>query len=270
MDSNASPCVPRRRPLRLARPTLAVVVLIGCAADRPGSAVDWNSPRMLEIEREWRSLEDAYDTDDERNPGFPKVQYEEHLRSIDRFFRTRFPGRDLCELAASSKLPQVPEDQSTFIYAMLTFMVKEFVQSGDRQCLVDLLAKRCPGRIHGPEDIEFYLTFHGKKLKDPILVLGEAYAKCRVPETGHALAAAVRRGFAGFGIPGKDDAEFINNAMQWYEKQKSHLIVNSAYTLNETSNGRMFSIESYEENPEYYDRPPQAREPLFKKEIVPR
>ena len=257
-------CVLRHRLLSPALIVLMFASPSGCAAGQHGSEVDWDSPRMLEIKRQWQSLEDSFEEDSGKMADDGKVAYEEHVRSVDRLFRTRLSDRDLCQLAASSKIPPVPEDQGSFAYVMLTFMVKALVQSGDRDCLVDLLTKRCPGRIHGPEDIEFYVPFHGQKLKDPILVLGEAYAKSRAPETRHALAAAARRGFAGLGIRGKDDSEFVNNAMRWYEKEKGHLTVNSAYTLNETSNGRMFSIESYEENPDYYDNPPQAREPLFK------
>jgi hypothetical protein len=186
---------------------------------------------------------------------------------VDRLFDKRLSDRDLCDLAASPRLPSVPEDQGTFVYAILTHMVEAFVKSGNRQCLVDFLAQRCPGRIHGPEDIEFYVAFHGKKLNDPILVLGEAYAKCGVPETRLALAASVRRGFAGLGIPGKDDAEFVSNAMKWYEKEKGHLSVNADYTLNETSNGGRFTIQSYEKNPEFYENAPQVRQPLFN--VVP-
>ena len=81
-------------------------------------------------------------------------------------------------------------------------------------------------------DIEFYLAYYGEKLKDPILVLGEAFSKCKVPEVRHDIAGAVRRGFAGHGIRGKDDAEYVANAMQWYEKEKNHLIVNEEYWRN--------------------------------------
>ncbi|WP_074305572.1 hypothetical protein [Singulisphaera sp. GP187] len=224
---------------------------------------------MREIERVWRSLEDAYDKGDERNPDLPKVQYEEHLQSVDRLFRTRLSDQNLCELAVSPKLPPVPEDQNTFAYAMLTFMVKELVQSGGRRCLVDLLAKRCPGRIHGSETVEFYLAFHGERLKDPILVLGEAYAKCRVPEARHALVASVRRGFAGLGIRGKDDAVFVENAMQWYKKEKGHLVVNASYPTNETVPGGISLTDSYEKDPGLFDHPSPSREPLFKKMAVP-
>ena len=45
----------------------------------------------------------------------------------------------------------------------------------------------------------------------------------------HALAASVRRSFAGFGIDGKDNAEFVSNAMRQYTKEKGGLIANIEY-----------------------------------------
>ena len=65
-----------------------------------------------------------------------------------------------------------------------------------------------------------------------MLVLGEAYSKCQIPETRKDLAAAVRRGFAGLGITGQDDAEYVKNAMCWYEKEKDNVIVSYKYTMN--------------------------------------
>ena len=58
-----------------------------------------------------------------------------------------------------------------------------------------------------------------------------------------ALAAAVRRSFAGFGIDGNDDAEFVSNAMRWYTKEKGGLIVNREYYRNENMG---LGIETYQ------------------------
>jgi hypothetical protein len=258
-------CIPRNRLLGPALVILALATPPGCAQAQDGPAIDWDSSRMREIEKEWEVLRDAYHGGADNG----KVEYDEYLGSVDRLLQKRLPAPLLRKLTASSKLPPVPEDQGTFAYVMLTYMVRAFVDSGDRQSLVELLAKRCSGRIEGPEDLEFYVAYRGGRLKDPILILGEAYAKCRISETRHALAASARRGFAGLGIHGKDDAEFVQNAMQWYAIEKGHLIVNSAYTLNETSNSGMLTIEAYEKNPDFYDNPPQAREPMFKQRTVP-
>ena len=195
-----------------------------------------------------------------------KTRYGQALRAIDRLMAKRLSRQDVAQLAATSdKLAARDKDRSQFENEVLAFLVKEFVKAGDRESLVGLLSKRCPSRIDVAELIEFYLAFVGQKLKDPILIFGEAYAKCQVPETRHLLADAVRRAFAGFGIHGDDDAGFVRNAMQWYERHKERLVVNQGYVLNEISNGGAFTIGSYDANPEFYDHPPYARDPLFKR-----
>jgi len=260
-------CMPRHRLLAIAVVVLVLTASYGCSEDRGGTAtredgpaIDWDSPRMREIEKEWKARDDAYNA----APHGGKVEFEEYRQSVDRLFQERLSLRRLRELTASSKIPPVPEEQGTFAYAMLAYMVKAFVESGDRQGLVELLAKRCPSVIEWPEYLEFYVANRSKRLKDPILVLGEPYTKCGIAETRHALAAAVRRGFAGYGIRGKDDAEFVSNAMQWYQKNNKNLAVNNDYIFNVTSNEGAFTIESYERHPEYHDNPPRARDPLFK------
>jgi hypothetical protein len=105
-------------------------------------------------------------------------------------------------------------------------------------------------QIWGYEDIEFYLALRGNKLKDPILVLGEAFSRCEVPEVRHDIAGAVRRAFIGQGILGEDDAEFVKNAMQWYEKEKSHVTVNPMYWQNTM----YFPAAVYDEMPELYEK----------------
>ena len=76
-------------------------------------------------------------------------------------------------------------------------------------------------------------------------MLGEAYAKCKIPETRQAIADAARRAFAGSGIRGKDDREFIENCMGWYDANKGHLEVNWHYGERSTThNGH-----DYDTNP---------------------
>lgn len=230
-----------------------------------GPAIDWNSPEMHEIEKEWQSLWDAEEEQSRRDKGGGKARYRTVVLSVDRLFRKRFSEEQLRQLVTSSEMVTIlADDRSRFTEDVLACMVKAFVESGDRESLVELLSKRCPNRVGWPENIEFYVTHHGRKLKDPILILGEAYARSQVPETRHTLAAALRRSFAGLGIRGKDDAEFVSNAKRWYENEKGHLIVNANYTMNET-NGIGVSIEDYEQHPDLYDNPPRTIEPLFKK-----
>jgi hypothetical protein len=217
--------------------------------------MDWNSPQMREVEKEWHRVWDAHAKIRDKN-----VEAE---RAVDRFMEKRISPQNVRHLAATADfLPAHAGDRSRFENEMLAFLVKAFVKSGDRDSLVGLLSKRCESHIDGPELIEFSLIRHGQKLTDPILILGEAFARCEVPETRHLLAAAVRRGFADFGIHGANDAQYVRNAMLWYENNKKSLVLNWRYILNEIGNPS-FTMESYEANPEFYDNPPGVRDPLF-------
>ncbi|MBN2291279.1 MAG: hypothetical protein JXM70_02575 [Pirellulales bacterium] len=59
-----------------------------------------------------------------------------------------------------------------------------------------------------------------------------------------------------------DDTEFVNNAMQWYEKEKDNLVVNKIYWHNTA----MFAPEHYEQRPKSSKQWESFREPLFIKE----
>lgn len=231
-----------------------------------GPAIDWDSSRMREIEAEWRLLRDAYKKDPR---GDGKGSW-----SARPLFQTRLSPGMLRQLADSPKFPsptdpKKPDRPGEFVPDLLAFMVRTFVQTGDRERLVDVLSKRCPSLIEWPETVEYWLAFQGWKLKEPMLILGEAYARSRVPKTRSALAASVRRSFAGLGIRGKDDAEFVDNAMRWYQREKGHLIVNARYPRNELDDVGITVGHSYERRPDLFDNPPLGREPLFKERIVP-
>ncbi len=142
------------------------------------------------------------------------------------------------------------------------------MESGDRESLGGLLSKRCPSQIDWPETLEFYLAFRGWRIKDPIFILGEAYARCQVPETRHTLAASLRRGFAGLGIRGEDDVEFVNNAMRWYGNEKGHLVVNAKYTMNEMRGITPNFDTSYTTDADTENKLMQLREPLFRTNTI--
>jgi hypothetical protein len=229
------------------------------------SDIAWDSPRMREIQKEWEALR-------KNREGFTtltgKEAYVEARRRVERLLRKRFSEEDLHQLAGSCEVLPVRTPMEVLMAngdynnEVLTFIVKVFVDSGDWDGLVTLLSRQCPGRIEVWETIEWCLVRRGKRLKDPILILGEAYQKCEVPETRHDLAATVRRAFGGLGIRGEDDAEFVRNAMQWYDKAKDHLTVNREYWRNDM----YFPVEQYEMQPELYNKFPQGmeRELLFK------
>jgi formylglycine-generating enzyme required for sulfatase activity len=138
----------------------------------------------------------------------------------------------MSELAATcDRLPVSEKDWSGFERCLILEMASIFLKDGDRDSLVTLFSTRLPSRYHFM-DIEDLVVRCGTKLKDPVLVLGDAYAKCQVPEVRLQIAQAIRRGFKGSGIRGNDDAEFVKNAMQWYEREKDHLAFNPEYSYN--------------------------------------
>lgn len=192
--------------------------------------ISWDSPKMLEVKRESDSLWDTYIKTPKKISGAGKswVTHGEVMRMQNDLLRKRLSDDDVRQLATSfGMLPMHWRDWSRSDRAVVQFMLDVLVYSRDRERLVTLLSTRFPLRI-GNWPIEYYLAEQGR-LGSSILILGEAYAKCRVREVRHDIAAAVRRAFGGFGITGKDDADYVANAMQWYDKNKQHLMVDIGY-----------------------------------------
>jgi hypothetical protein len=182
---------------------------------------------MLEVQKEWESFNKAAENT-------PPEKIEEQLGSkneildkmLNDILRKHFSQADQRCLAAScGTLLILAQDRTRFANAVLDFLIVSFLERADRDSLVTLMSTRCPLHI-GPESIEFVLVHSGTRIKDPILVLGDAYTKCKTPEVRCNLASAARRAFAGHIMQSLDDAEFVKNAMQWYEKEKDHLKVN--------------------------------------------
>ena len=170
-------------------------------------------------------------------------------KPLDEILKKQFTKKELHELAAScASMPIPEEDRSDFADILLKSMVHVFSLSGDREGLVTLLSNRCPPWVGWRDNIEWFLALRNKELKDPILILGEAYSNCKVSEVRKVIATAVRRGFVGLGVKGKDDAEFVRNAMQWYSQNKDHLEVNMEY-------GRNFGGVPMPDNLTYEKRP---------------
>jgi hypothetical protein len=201
---------------------------------KPGAhTLSWDSPRMVVLEKEWKSLDTRHGA---HKPG------EEAMAEIDRInnaqvslLRKSLSVEDLRQLAASSStLKAKTSDRRAFVDSVVGHIVVEFLASGDHDNLVMLFANAFP-RYVGWYDIEFVLAAGNKKLKEPIRILGEAYEKCRVPQIRVEIAAAVRRAFTNSGVLAKEDADFVRNAMQWYDHNKGHLAVNPYYCLKATS-----------------------------------
>ncbi|WP_422929013.1 hypothetical protein [Singulisphaera sp. PoT] len=146
-------------------------------------AIDWDSPQMHEIEAEWISLRDAHNQAESADQINGKTLYIEHLAAVDQLFRRRVSLRWLRDLAASSKIPAVPDDERGFSFRddFLAFMARSFIEAGDREGLVEILSKRCPSMVYPPLSIEYHLASWGWKLRDPMLIFSEAYERSRIP-----------------------------------------------------------------------------------------
>ena len=186
------------------------------------SVTSWNCPRMLEVKQEWQALHDSF------GDKWTKDNYGEHTSKLQGIFKKRLSPQDMAVLAATVTAAH-ENTWSEFDRSAMEVLFEAFVTSGDRENLVTLLASRCASE-YSFERVEAYLIRHGKKkLKDPILVLGEAYSRSEDPQVRKTIAEAARRSVKGLGIRGNDDAEFVDRAMRWYQTHRDQLIVNPEY-----------------------------------------
>jgi hypothetical protein len=216
---------------------------------------------MLAIQRQYESLLDAANKTTQ-GPEYAAtfgLKNEILTDTLYHIVTSNLPAEDLRQLAATcGTLPTDANHWSPYTRDVFSYMMQSIIDSGDRDIVLKTLSTRCPDCIWSYDLVENYLAERGEKLREPVLLLGEAYFKCRDPEVRHHIAAAVRRGFTSSGIRGKDDAEFVSNAMQWYKRERGHLMLNPRHVL-------MGAIPPHEENdPNFkwllqYDKMP----PLF-------
>ena len=186
-------------------------------------ALAWDSPKMLEVKKDHDAILATF-----RGPD-NKDTYEQRTREITALYRKRLSHQEMSGLAEScDSLPVEEVNWNNFQCTLILEMVWTFLKAGDRQSLVTLFSTRFPSDYHFL-DIEALLVLHGKAIKDPILILGDAYSKSKVPEVRAAIAQVVRRAFRGSGIRGNNDAEFVQNAMEWYAREKDYLVYNYKY-----------------------------------------
>ena len=173
----------------------------------------------------------------QRGPGRKPISQKER-RCFSAVLKKQLSHQDMGVLAATCGTLAVDEDhRSNFERSVIEAMLDAFATSGDRRNLVTLLSTRCPSHC-GFWDVEDCLVRIGeKKLEHPVLILGEAYSRCQVPEVRKVIASAVRRALKGFGIRGNDDAEFVQRAMAWYEQEKAQLAFNPEYSFNQSMPG---------------------------------
>jgi hypothetical protein len=135
--------------------------------------------------------------------------------------------KDLRRLAATcDSLPAGYYKWTPFARDVFTEIMVSFVDAGDGDAIVETLSLRCPDCIRDWCFMERYLVEYGDKLKEPILLLGDAFRKCKDPAVRRSIATVFRRSFTGSGVSGKDDAAFVKNALSWYDKERGRLTLN--------------------------------------------
>jgi hypothetical protein len=213
----------------------------GVNVDPSERPLSWHSPRVLDVQKKWEKL-----YKDSLGQHSTKESAGVLKSMLDDILKRELSEKDLRDLAgACGELPIREQDRAAFANAVLERILVVLVNSGDRDDLVALLSTRFLNRLGGFGEIEGFLSLFPemkKTIKYPIVVLGDAYAKCKSPEVRHDIASAIRRGFSTMRIPdlkpaGVSDADYLSIAMKWYGIHKDELVPNIAYLQNEIVNG---------------------------------
>jgi hypothetical protein len=215
--------------------------------------VSWDSRRLQSIEQ-MQNSKDLSDLPREKHRGT-------RIHVLVKLLKERLSSEELHELAASfATTPVDPKEWKVFPCELIQALVDLLQDSADREGLITLLSTRCPPWVHRVPIEDILVESSPTYLEDPVLILGDAYGKSQVPQVREALALAVRRGFTGHGVRGKDDDEFVKNAMKWYEQNKSHLEPNLSYKFNQDTDGAVLDAVGPDGVP-----PAFVKNPLFKR-----
>jgi hypothetical protein len=150
-----------------------------------------------------------------------------------KYIREHLSTQELRAVASSCKaIPSVVNDWSTFHCQLFGAIADILLSSCDRDTFVVLLSIRCPADVGYGNMIEYYVARPRTGIKDSDLILFDAFTMSRSPEARHEIAAALRRGFAGLGVKGKDDADFVANALKWYNVNRARVKLNDRYLDN--------------------------------------
>jgi hypothetical protein len=227
------------------------------AASQPAPAaadvLSWDSARVRDLATQIEA--------EERAKVDPERVYARTKQAVTKAFRDRFSKGELHSLASSfASTPKDLRRRSTESWTHSQILIYEalfdaFLETGDREGLVTLLSTRCQPFMYFYTEVELYLALHGKRLKDPVLVLDEAYSKCRTPEVRRVIAEAVRQAFMAHAIVGRDDHESVANAMEWYRRHRDRLVDNTQ-AYGENTGGVLGG--KYEKHPLFILGPPKA------------
>ncbi len=188
------------------------------AGDRPAVGVSWDSPKLRSLEEEW-----------ERRSGELKGSgmslYAGKQTIYIKLLRERLSWSEIEELIESLKtMPEEQTNRTSSQNQLLAGLFWVCVDEGQRGSLVRLIATRCPSLIGG---IELCLVYGGMKhLKDPILILVDAYEASEFDAVREQIVYVLRRSFAQLPpMTGNDDL-FVKRCGEWYRENRERLVLN--------------------------------------------
>ena len=116
--------------------------------------------------------------------------------------------------------PGLSEYERTLLQAFVVI----WVESNQKERLIDLLAVKCPK--HMPVvTLEYYFALSGQ----PITILTEAYRRSRNPAATRTLLERLGCAFPEIREAVKDDEDFVTACESWYEEHKGEIKANRAY-----------------------------------------
>ena len=205
------------------RTLVGLFVLIAGAIAANGvetNKLTWNSPRVLEVKKKFDALQASF-----AGPSTIDNFGERTSKTCD-FLNHSLSPQEMSDLAATCGMLPIDEIHwSDFESCLIREMVRVFLETGNRNSLVTLFSLRFPS-YYPYESMDAFLVTHDQKIKYPILILGEAYWKCQVPDVRSRIAQMIRSDFKGSGIRADTDDDFVKDAMQWYDREKDNLIFN--------------------------------------------
>ena len=159
-----------------------------------------------------------------------KNEYNELTLKLDNLLEENLSLADMRRLAATCRaLPIREQVGPSFAHAVIEFMIRAFVEAGDRDSLITLLSTQCPPCIRTCY-IEVLLIFGETGSKTPLRFserltqdVRESTGPLRYCRHGSPAPSPVMESRAAM-----IDA-FVENAMRWYEENKDNLAPSREY-----------------------------------------
>lgn len=126
----------------------------------------------------------------------------------------------------------------TFEEGLFGVIIMTLVENGQRDALVELLARKCPSDVSLQTPTKFCLVVEeraarlaGKpaKLRDGILVLLDAYERAREGKSRASVLKRIRIAFPNIHAAANDDRSFVSSCRRWYLANRERIVPNGEY-----------------------------------------